>query len=410
MLIGKHPTKIEPKTGALCFREECYSIRSFRLSSWQEGLHLFTWCGGWTLTYEDPRIVLIATDKRNLVNYDLTLFTDSIPEKIQDLVCRYQYGQLTLLRILRYYPEALELAVNAPIIFWLLAASHFNSDIFKQDSWRKRLCSRHSEILEFLGYKVSKSMLKLIKKIHLEEYTKQELFLIQKVLSSKVLVRLLRHFPMISRIHLEYAVKYPALMRCNFIWKKLIENELGGISDIDLCHSLYEDTLKAGKMLGIKNLYGRIQSKRSLITLERMHDSWTRRLFLYQDREQQKQIERTLKIMEAEFGQEFPLPPLPGNKDIEPILTLKELIKEGKYMKHCVVTHAKDIYRRKRYVYRMYKPQRASLELDLTTSPPSLKEIRLKNNQVPSSESHRHAKDWLAIVLGLGIQARGNSK
>ena len=398
-LIGNEPVKFDHKTGTLFFEYGYGPIQKFKLTSWTRWLELFTWCDHWCRCYEEPHIVLIASDKRNLVNHDLGLFTASIPENVLDIAARFQYGQLTILRTLRNYPEALDLAQNSPLIFWLLAGRYFNSEVFKQDDWFIQLRARKGAILKFLGYPTSKSTLKVLKKIRVERYTEQDMELIQKLLRSRVLMRHVCHFPVITRTHLLYAVKYPALMKCDFVWKRLVKNELQGISDIDLCHSLYSDCLKAGKMIGIKGLYRRIKTKRTIYSLDRMHDTWVRYLFMYEHFEHRRWFEQSIKVLETEFGKDFPAPPMPGQKDIEPILTLPDLLKEGQEMEHCVITRAHNIYKGKRYIYRMYKPERATLEIDLTASPPILKEIRLKQNKLPAQETVRSAKSWLAAYI-----------
>ncbi len=395
-LLGSDPVRLDQQTGALYFKYGYSLSQKFKITSWAEGMELFTWCENWYRYYEDPCIVLIASDMRNLVNFDLGLFVAAIPENIRDLAARFQYGQLTILRILRHYPEALELAKNSPLIFWLLAGWHFNSDVFKQDDWFRQFSMRQGKILQFLGYPTSKSTLKLIKKISLEQYTKQDMELIQKLLRSKVLIKNMRHFPVITRTHLEYAVKYPALMKCDFIWKRLVKNELNSITDIDLCHTLYTDCLRTGKMIGIKNLYRRVKTKQTIYSLNKMHDAWIRYLFMHEHFEQRRWLEQSIEVLEAEFGIDFPAPPVPGNKDIEPILTLPDLLQEGKEMKHCVLVRAHDVYKGKTYIYRMHKPERATLEIDLRESPPELKELKLEKNQTPSQKTVQYAKSWLA--------------
>ncbi len=57
----------------------------------------------------------------------------------------------------------------------------------------------------------------------------------------------------------------------------------------------------------------------------------------------------------------WPDPPIPGNDNIEPITSLAELRCESKLMHHCVATYAQRIIEGHGYVYRVHRPERATL-------------------------------------------------
>jgi hypothetical protein len=143
----------------------------------------------------------------------------------------------------------LNLAINAPVLFWLLIGKHCCSEIFRKQDWIKQFNAKHRNILDFLGYHASKSMVNFLRKTCLDEYRKDDFSLIHKVLKSRVLLKMMRHFPVVSRVHLKAAVQFPALMQCDFVRKKLLLNRMR--EDIfDNIASLYKDTLKVGRMTG----------------------------------------------------------------------------------------------------------------------------------------------------------------
>lgn len=59
----------------------------------------------------------------------------------------------------------------------------------------------------------------------------------------------------------------------------------------------------------------------------------------------------------------WPHPPIPGDDAIEPVASLDDLRLEGRSMHHCVATYAERIILGHGYVYRVHRPERATLYL-----------------------------------------------
>lgn len=62
-------------------------------------------------------------------------------------------------------------------------------------------------------------------------------------------------------------------------------------------------------------------------------------------------------------GTRLPSPPLRGTRDITPILTVPALVEEGRDQNNCVAAYAERVRRRTTFIYRVLRPERATLSI-----------------------------------------------
>ncbi len=60
----------------------------------------------------------------------------------------------------------------------------------------------------------------------------------------------------------------------------------------------------------------------------------------------------------------FQPPPIAGDARLQPILSLGDLVREGREMRHCVADYGNDVVNGKRYFYRWLGTERATVQLD----------------------------------------------
>lgn len=105
---------------------------------------------------------------------------------------------------------------------------------------------------------------------------------------------------------------------------------------------------------------------------------------------------RYVEQLVARYGTSaFPPPPLPGRADIVPVTTAEELLAEGREMSHCVGSYADDIMAGRCYIYRVLRPQRATLQLVLGEGGPRMGMLRLAHNHHPSEETEAAVRRWI---------------
>ena len=92
----------------------------------------------------------------------------------------------------------------------------------------------------------------------------------------------------------------------------------------------------------------------------------------------------------------MPPPPIAGKEgEIEPLETCQELAIEGRLQQHCVGSYAHSVRRGQAYVYRMLKPERATLAIMQGPRGWTMREIHGYRNADVRPETCQAALDWL---------------
>ena len=91
---------------------------------------------------------------------------------------------------------------------------------------------------------------------------------------------------------------------------------------------------------------------------------------------------------------------IPGNADIEPILNEEMLCVEGLTMHHCVASYAEAVRNRRRYIYKVLKPARATLELIADRKGWTVGQIKGYCNADVGSDVIEAVRDWLSSAEG----------
>jgi hypothetical protein len=95
-------------------------------------------------------------------------------------------------------------------------------------------------------------------------------------------------------------------------------------------------------------------------------------------------------------GRALPDPPVPGVPGvIEPLRTVRDVHQEGERMRHCVRTYLNDAMQRRVALYRVLRPQRATLSLVPRGRRWRLDELWLCANATPSWECFASVGQWL---------------
>lgn len=104
-------------------------------------------------------------------------------------------------------------------------------------------------------------------------------------------------------------------------------------------------------------------------------------------------------------GEALPPPPLPGNDDIEPITTIGALVDEAERQRHCVGTYVMSIQNGRRAIYRVLRPERATLSLHCHNGRWAIEELRAKANARVRPETEAAVRAWFSAALPPGTRA-----
>lgn len=124
---------------------------------------------------------------------------------------------------------------------------------------------------------------------------------------------------------------------------------------------------------------------RSINELERIHNR-------YVDRINNHPTNQDIKIKDVDY----PVPPIVGTEHIIPLTHSRELIREGKKQHHCVAMYHRLILKGTCYIYKVIKPERATLEIRITPNGKyHIAQLKLDKNEEPSMDTKEAVLQWL---------------
>lgn len=144
----------------------------------------------------------------------------------------------------------------------------------------------------------------------------------------------------------------------------------------------WKDALRVAEMLEIRDAEVALNRSRDFAAVRRLHDRWTDRL-----------NQRQARVINGPTL--FPPPPIQGTELIHPITSLEDLQAEGRLMHHCITAYQPKIMARKCYIYRLLKPERATIELEIDGHRISVGQISLAYNAQPTEATKTTVIDWL---------------
>jgi hypothetical protein len=376
------------------FRKSCATC--LRIGTWQKGLSIERWDDdhqSWELEDIDPGISLPFPQHES--QFSLKGFFDDIPREVITAISPFQWRQFVLLKMVRHQPETLELLQSNHVLAWLLADAIASKEI-PISVGCKWVLRKRKDILEFAGMPSSASIIKTLSRIKSEEYTQilfEDLKKLMRENDKMSRLRFVQYIPggEIFNLLKHFDYSYWLLSTRGSIGMTIWENlTVNNENDV---FRLWTDSKNCAKTLRIACPENQLRKCKSIKDLRDIHDLW---LNMYNTANTAQQNERVL----LEYGTySFPAPPLPGDADIIPITTINDLQEEGKEMHNCAGSYVEMIMRRESYVYRVLRPERATLEISDTTDMHHIRQLKLAHNREPSSETWAKVRYWFASAI-----------
>ena len=91
----------------------------------------------------------------------------------------------------------------------------------------------------------------------------------------------------------------------------------------------------------------------------------------------------------------FPTSPLPNSEHIEQIMCSYDLISEGISMHHCVGGYIKQAEQGQSFFYKVYKPERGTVQLSIVGNKVKIEAFKLACNESPTEESQFAIRQWI---------------
>ena len=324
---------------------------------------------------------------------DLDAFWQTIPSSASTRVSRDMHLGLTVLRCIGRSTRFVELMDAHPTLAWLVAArlAHRPDDrntVHSLASLPRR---------QLLGYALcspdeqSESSVRFLRRIAIPTRDARALDTVRRALRSPVVVAALRHRPIVKIEDLELLLAYPSLATRRWLRDALEYDGNDRLSAIERTLQHEATAAESAALLDLPDdgraFIARATTMRAVRTL---CDRWFRRVARVSSGESASRDEATTP---------FPPPPLQGSPTIEPITSRAELVTEGRTMRHCIASYARDVRRGERAVYRVLAPERATLCLRVGP-PPTIDDLRLADNELPREEAWQVVRTWMAGAQG----------
>ncbi|WP_197479703.1 PcfJ domain-containing protein, partial [Oleiphilus sp. HI0132] len=184
--------------------------------------------------------------------------------------------------------------------------------------------------------------------------------------------------PYIDERLLKLIDRFPQFKTSNLI------NQFGQNWSWDHFDQSFDDTINMGEELGIPKILSLILACNNLRSLKQLHDKLAVKI-------NEKECSNTPLIYYTE-------PPVRGNEFVIPITNNHALMNEGTVQHNCVASYHNRIILRKYYVYKILKPERATLGLKLKEGKfHSIDQIKICFNSDVSKKTLEQVEEWLIM-------------
>lgn len=388
MYIDPSLCRFEASTGTL-YCTLPWSGQESRLHSWAAGCHFeIKERDGWRHAPDEADLPILSDASAGEEdNHPFNLYARGLPKAVAAVVSRYGTNRQAMLQVCAASERGRQLLYNSPNILWFV--SPFLARASK---------GNQAAIHTFLGYK-QKFLLtnicgsayplttKLLRLLPVPVGPKDYRTTLVHITADENCSSVFRHKATIDWPLLFLAARkmelfrYPAVRRL-FLGEMPIGDLQKILNNISIMH---RDTARTGKALGIADIPALIEACGTYGALSSLHNRWTQRL------------NARNRISDARVpNNEFPAPPFPGTETIQPILTVQELRREGATMHHCVGGYADAVHSGNTFIYRILKPERATLEVQLINSGTWIPaQIKSFHNVAVGAKTRQVVLSWL---------------
>jgi hypothetical protein len=315
-------------------------------------------------------------------------FRSDLPAEIARTLEPFSGRQWNLLVLIHRKPEALELAQSNPALAWCMANCDEFRSIYLQSAadWAKwHVGNKQIEILEWLGFPATDSTVKVLRKLTPSCIDPASMRMLANTLGNdERAAKMLGH---LSRINAG-ALRLCCYRRLTDLISPSLVNEAANDpheEEDSPRADLLLDTLRLWDTLdlsGSRSVFGSLQR------IQTVHDELLT--------EYQRQLSTQREETRRRRRRQFPLPPIPGNDDIVPLCGKSELEKESKEQNNCVGSYYKQILStRDLFVYKVLRPQRATLALLCSDGTWRRGELKASGNQTVRPDTKSAVDSWL---------------
>ena len=390
----------------------------FFLNSWEQGLYSMCIEG----SANDSRSDFLFLSWKSFCNWKNRLIHLNIPEKIIHKVSVFGNLWLPAAQWCAQNRAAYDLLFNNSVLFWYLLTERVYG-INTREFYEQLITQPQKKIIQALGGAGLKSEVRFFKKLILNKRDMREYRMIASALKSAHVVKLASSWhkvPVSILLHLARHKNLPHIgifANKNSLFnlgKDEVANEISGKINISATPEYKDNQLYAEIMRlvldtwNMSKLYDQenearqaLRFSKSVKNIQKYHDK-----FFSKRKQMVSRVSAIIEGLSEEskilfYGKPvFPEPLISGTDDIIAIRSEEDLLAEGYFMSHCIASYKNAILRQEYYVYRVLKPQRATLaiEKDLYSEHKNavkITDLRLHSNQKPSAQCRAFVVKWI---------------
>ncbi|MDZ7697720.1 MAG: hypothetical protein U5R49_12635 [Deltaproteobacteria bacterium] len=324
-------------------------------------------------------------------------FINTIPSEVQKEAGAFRHGYIAgnqwfLIKQCQLYPSFLDLMRSNPALAYSFAHRKVlglrTKRLGRKDTERL-LAGKHRKIASYLGLGNSNAVVHIIKKIPASACIRHRIQGFLEQLDRKELWKPLLHLETIDEPVLDLygsLNNYPSY----FIPRKEFVEDLASRFHMPGLISSSEDTIWTDCLNPLFRIFYYLEDEK--------HD-------FNSLGEMENKYERVIELLNREClparDHKYPAPPVPGSDTIQPVLDRRELYEEGFDQKNCIYSYDGDILAGRRYVYRILKPERATLSISKVRNGWGkrkaqwrIEEIKTRANNQPGLETVAAIRSW----------------
>lgn len=306
-----------------------------------------------------------------------------IPTEVRNAVEVFRRRHWHLLSMIaRAGSAALDLALHNPALCFALASSWiFRKPPVVQHMRAARTLlqqgRKQREIMAWLGFPDTEAARKVLCKLLPSAISVNSLLCLKEALRYPACVTTFSHLPRISHLTLRIAID-PSLLEI-ISWRIVLE--LSEMPEHDQPLELPQMARDVHALW--KRLYPRKQLPKPT-TVERLTS-------LYEDLALQEQV-----LKAAQDSADLPEPPFPGTADIQPIRSAQGLAHESRVQRNCSFQMLDLVARGHMYLYRVLRPERATIAIASRNGSWVIQDLRAKCNEPVAPLTEQLVETWLA--------------
>ncbi len=397
--------RIDRDTHALTIDFSGVSETLLKIGAWDDGLGVRRIEGDEVEPFEDDLGIPLAILEQS--GEDAATWVSRIPREIRAIVEPFSWRQWFALSLLRADPRLVEIAVDAPTLFWLVAVS-VGSQRFALDEALQLLNRPRREVLRRLGLPHTESVARFMRRLRFARYRPDTELHLRRFFAVPQQFEALRTTRgLLLGEALPYFSRSPLLLEMpwlqlplDFLSRNPATNEAACrayLEEVADTHQILHDTIaltRPDRQGDTDRVPAAVRAAGTLRELQALHDA---RVGVLNARRAQPYRPRYHHHGYAPCDDlPFPPPPVPSSDTIIALCSEEELYVEGHEMGHCVGVYGNRVRAGDNYIYKVLAPERATVAIGLLAPGKfAISQLRGPGNGRCSDETLRAVMTWL---------------